>query len=213
MELTWYGHSCFRLRERGGPTIITDPYDDSIGYSLPRLRADIVTVSHDHGDHNHVRGVRGEPKVLTSPGEYEVRDIFITGIPTFHDRKQGEERGRNVVFTFDFDGLSVCHLGDLGHVLNQSQAEALGSVDVLLIPVGGVYTIAAAAAAEVVSLLEPRIVVPMHYKTKDLNIRLGAASAFLKEMGAEDAAPHESLNVTKTSLPEETEVRVLEYRQ
>jgi L-ascorbate metabolism protein UlaG (beta-lactamase superfamily) len=213
MELTWYGHSCFRLRERGGPTIITDPYDDSIGYTLPRLRADIVTVSHDHGDHNHIRGLRGDPKVLASPGEYEVRDIFITGIPTFHDSKQGKERGRNVVFTFDFDGLCVCHLGDLGHMLDQSQAEALGNVDVLLIPVGGVYTIAAAAAAEVVSLLEPRVVVPMHYKTKDLSMRLGTARAFLKEMGAEDAVPHESLNVTRSNLPEETEVALLEYKQ
>jgi L-ascorbate metabolism protein UlaG (beta-lactamase superfamily) len=213
MEITWYGHACFRLRERGGPTIVTDPYDASIGYSLPRLRADIVTVSHDHGDHNYVQGVRGGPKVLTTPGEYEVRGVFITGILTFHDRQQGAERGRNVVFTFDFDGLNVCHLGDLGHMLDQSQAEALGDVDVLLIPVGGVYTIAAAAAAEVVSLLEPRIVIPMHYKTKLLNIRLSTVRAFLKEMGAEEAAPKESLSVTKSTLPEETEVAVLQYRQ
>jgi L-ascorbate metabolism protein UlaG (beta-lactamase superfamily) len=213
MEITWYGHACFRMHERGGPTIVTDPYDDSIGYTLPRLRADIVTVSHDHGDHNNLRGVRVLGKVFTSPGEYEVQGVFITGIPTFHDRKQGEERGQNVVFLFDFDGLTICHLGDLGHVLSQSQAEALGNVDVLLIPVGGVYTLTAASAAEVVSLLEPRLIVPMHYKTKALSFRLGTVDPFLKEMGAEDAAPHESLKITKANLPEEAEVVVLEYRQ
>jgi L-ascorbate metabolism protein UlaG (beta-lactamase superfamily) len=213
VEITWYGHACFRLHQRGGPTIVTDPYDDSIGYTLPRLRADIVTVSHDHGDHNYVQGIRGHPKVLASPGEYEIQGVFITGIPTFHDRKQGEERGRNTVFLFNFDGLTICHLGDLGHVLSQSQAEALENVDVLLIPVGGVYTITAARAAEVVSLLEPRLVIPMHYKTKALNLRLSTVRSFLKEMGVEDTAARESLNATKATLPEETEVVVLEYKQ
>ena len=213
MEIAWYGHACFRLHERGGPTIVTDPYDNSIGYTLPRLRADIVTVSHDHGDHNNVSALRGAPKVLTSPGEYEVQGVFISGIPTFHDRQQGKERGRNTVFLFDFDGLTVCHLGDLGHVLSQSQAEALGDVDVLLIPVGGVYTISGARAAEVVSQLEPQVVVPMHYKTDLLNVRLGAVRPFLKEMGAENAAPTESLALTRTSLPQEAEVVLLECRQ
>jgi len=213
MEIVWYGHACFRLRERGGPIIITDPYDDSIGYTLPRLRADIVTVSHDHSDHNYVRGIGGRPKVLVSPGEYEIRGVFIMGIPTFHDQKQGKERGRNIVFKFDFDGLTVCHLGDLGHVLSQSQAEALGSVDVLLIPVGGVCTISAAQAAEIVSLLEPRLVIPMHYKTKALKSRLSTVQSFLNEMGAEDVTPRESLTITKATLPEETEIVVLQYKQ
>jgi L-ascorbate metabolism protein UlaG (beta-lactamase superfamily) len=213
MEITWYGHACFRLHQRGGPTIITDPYDDSIGYTLPRVRADIATVSHDHGDHNHVEGIRGQPRVFSIPGEYEVQGVFVTGIPTFHDRKQGSERGQNIVFLFDFDGLTICHLGDLGDMLSQSQAEALGNVDVLLVPVGGVYTITAARAAEVVSLLEPRLVIPMHYKTKALRLRLGTLRPFLNEMGAEDVAPRESLRVTKASLPEETEIVVLEYRQ
>lgn len=213
MEIIWHGHACFRLHQRGGPTIVTDPYDNSIGYALPRLQADIVTVSHDHNDHNYVQGIRGNPKVLTSPGEYEIQGVFITGIPTFHDRKQGEERGRNIVFLFDFEGLTICHLGDLGHVLSQPQAEVLGNVDVLLIPVGGVYTISAARAAEVVSLLEPRLVIPMHYKTKALTFRLSTVGPFLKEMGAEDITPRESLNVTKASLPEETEVMLLDYKQ
>ena len=213
MEITWYGHACFRLHERGGPTIVTDPYDNSVGYTLPRLKADIVTISHDHGDHNHVKGVGGRPKLLTIPGEYEIQQVFITGIPTYHDQKKGKERGRNTIFLFNFDGLTVCHLGDLGHVLNQSQAEASESVDILLIPVGGGATLTAARAAEVVSLLEPRIVVPMHYKTEAINSRFSTVHPFLKEIGSEGSTPRESLKVTRANLPEETEVVLLQYRQ
>lgn len=212
MEITWYGHACFRLRDRLA-TVITDPYDNSIGYTLPKLRADIVTVSHEHPDHNYVEGVKGEPKVINGPGEYEVRGIFITGISTFHDRKGGAVRGRNTVFLFDFEGLTVCHLGDLGHVPTQSQVEALSDIDVLLIPVGAVSTINAAQAAEVISLLEPRLVIPMHYKTKALNVKLDPVSKFLKEMGLSSVATHDSLKVTKSTLPEETQVLLLDCKQ
>lgn len=212
MEITWYGHACFRLRDRLA-TVITDPYDNSIGYTLPKVRADIVTVSHDHPDHNYVEGVKGEPKVINGPGEYEIRGIFITGIATFHDRKGGTVRGRNTVFLFDFEGLTVCHLGDLGHVPTQSQVEALSDIDVLLIPVGAVSTINAAQAAEVISLLEPRLVIPMHYKTKALNVKLDPVSKFLKEMGLSSVATHDSLKVTKSTLPEETQVVLLECKQ
>lgn len=212
MEITWYGQSCFRLRDRLA-TVITDPYDKGIGYTLPRARADIVTVSHDHPDHNYVQGVKGEPKIIVGPGEYEVRGVFITGIPTFHDRKKGASRGRNTVFLFDFEGLTVCHLGDLGHVPTQSQVEALSDIDVLLVPVGAVSTINAAQAAEVISLLEPRLVIPMHYKTKVLNVKLDHVSKFLKEMGLSNLATQESLKVTKSSLPEETQVLLLDYKQ
>lgn len=212
MEITWYGQSCFRLRDRLA-TVITDPYDKGIGYTLPRVRADIVTVSHDHPDHNYVKGVKGQPKIIVAPGEYEIRGVFITGIPTFHDRKKGASRGRNTVFLFDFEGLTVCHLGDLGHVPTQSQVEALSDIDVLLIPVGSVSTINAAQAAEVVSLLEPRLVIPMHYKTKALEVKLDSVSKFLKEMGLSKLATQESLKVTKSSLPDETQVMLLDYKQ
>lgn len=212
MEITWYGQSCFRLRDRLA-TVITDPYDKGIGYTLPRVRADIVTVSHDHPDHNYVKGVKGEPKIIVGPGEYEVRGVFITGIPTFHDRKKGASRGRNTVFLFDFEGLTVCHLGDLGHVPTQSQVEALSDIDVLLVPVGAVSTINAAQAAEVISLLEPRLVIPMHYKTKALEVKLDSVSKFLKEMGLSKLATQESLKVTKSSLPDETQVMLLDYKQ
>lgn len=212
MEIAWYGQSCFRLRDRLA-TVITDPYDKGIGYTLPRVRADIVTVSHDHPDHNYVKGVKGQPKIIVGPGEYEVGGVFITGITTFHDRKKGASRGSNTVFLFDFEGLTVCHLGDLGHVPTQSQVEALSDIDVLLIPVGSVSTINAAQAAEVISLLEPRLVIPMHYKTKALEVKLDSVSKFLKEMGLSKLATQESLKVTKSSLPEETQVLLLDYKQ
>ncbi len=212
MEITWYGQSCFRLRDRLA-TVITDPYDKGIGYTLPRVRADIVTVSHDHPDHNYVKGIKGQSKIIVGPGEYEVGGVFITGIPTFHDRKKGASRGRNTVFLFDFEGLTVCHLGDLGHVPTQSQVEALSDIDVLLIPVGAVSTINAAQAAEVISLLEPRLVIPMHYKTKALEVKLDSVSRFLKEMGLSKLATQESLKVTKSSLPDETQVMLLDCKQ
>lgn len=212
MEITWYGHACFRLRDKGA-TVVTDPYDQSIGYTLPKVRADIVTVSHNHADHNYVSGIKGSPKVVDGPGEYEIKGVFITGIATFHDRKKGAQRGRNAVFLFEFDGLTVCHLGDLGHVPTQAQVEVLSDVDILLIPVGGVSTIGATQAAEVISLLEPKIVIPMHYKTKALTIKLASVNRFLQEMGLKKLAAQESLKVTASTLPDETQIVLLDYKQ
>lgn len=212
MEITWYGHSCFRLRDKG-ITVVTDPYDQSIGYTLPKVRADIVTVSHNHADHNHVSGIKGAPKVVDGPGEYEIKGVFITGIPTFHDKKKGAQRGLNTVFLFEFDSLTVCHLGDLGHVPTQAQVEALNNVDILLIPVGRFGTIGPPQAAEVISLLEPKIVIPMHYKTKGLTIKLASVDNFLQEMGLKKLVPQESLKATMSTLPEETQVVLLDYKQ
>ena len=212
MEITWYGHACFRMRDKGA-TVVTDPYDQSIGYTLPKVRADIVTVSHNHADHNYVSGIKGAPKVVDGPGEYEIKGVFITGIATFHDGKKGAQRGRNTVFLFEFDGLTICHLGDLGHVPTQAQVETLSDVDVLLIPVGGISTIAASQAAEVVSLLEPKIVIPMHYKTKALTLKLASVNRFLQEMGLKKLAAQESLKVTASILPEGTQIVLLDYKQ
>ncbi|HID87044.1 MAG TPA: lactamase [Anaerolineae bacterium] len=212
MEIVWYGHACFRLRGKEG-SVVTDPYDKTIGYHLPRLSANVVTVSHDHPGHSYVRGVRGHPKIIAGPGEYEVKGIFIFGIPAFHDRKQGKQRGRNTVYLFEFEDLTICHLGDLGHVPAQPQVEALSDIDVLLIPVGALHTLNASMAAEVINLLEPRIVVPMHYKTDVVKARLAPLRKFLKEMGLKRVKPRESLKIRKGSLPEETQVVVLEYRQ
>jgi L-ascorbate metabolism protein UlaG (beta-lactamase superfamily) len=212
MEIAWYGHACFRLRDKGA-TVVTDPYDQSIGYTLPKIHADIVTVSHNHADHNCVSGIKGAPKVVDGPGEYEIKGVFITGIATFHDRKKGAQRGRNTVFLLEFNGLTICHLGDLGHVPTQAQVEALSDVDVLLIPVGGVSTIGAPQAAEVISLLEPKIVIPMHYKTKALALKLTSVNRFLQEMGLKKLAAQESLKVTASTLPEETQIVLLDCKQ
>jgi L-ascorbate metabolism protein UlaG (beta-lactamase superfamily) len=212
MEITWYGHACFRLRDKGA-TVVTDPYDQSIGYTLPEIRADIVTVSHHHADHNYVSGIMGAPKVVDGPGEYEIKDVFITGIATFHDKKKGAQRGCNTVFLLEFDGLTICHLGDLGHVPTQAQVEALSDVDVLLIPVGGVSTIGAPQAAEVISLLEPKIVIPMHYKTKALTLKLASVNRFLQEMGLKKLAAQGSLRVATSILPEETQIVLLDHKQ
>jgi L-ascorbate metabolism protein UlaG (beta-lactamase superfamily) len=211
MDITWHGHACFRLYQRGA-SVVTDPYEKEIGYELPRLRADIVTVSHDHPGHRYATGVRNRKLVVTGPGEYEVNGVFITGVATFHDGKKGGARGRNTCYLFDFDGLKICHLGDLGHIPSQAQIEALNSVDVLLVPVGGKSTINAAQAAEVVSLLEPKIVIPMHYKLPSLAFKLDPVTKFLKAMGLDDVSPQETLSVTQSNLPEETQVILLELK-
>jgi L-ascorbate metabolism protein UlaG (beta-lactamase superfamily) len=210
MDITWYGHSCFRLSDRG-VTIVTDPPSDDLGYDRPRIRADVVTISHEHPGHNNRVGFRGGPRFFDGPGEYEVKEVFITGIATYHDGRNGSVRGRNTVFLFEFDGLTVCHLGDLGHVPSQSEVEALSSVDVLLIPVGGLHTIDASKASEVISLIEPRLVIPMHYKTKVEKAKLETVTKFLKEMGVAPAPPQPELKVSKSSLPEDTQVVVLTF--
>lgn len=213
MEIVWYGQSCFRLTQRGLATVVTDPYDSSIGLTLPRLRADIVTVSHDAPGYVGTGEVKSPFKVLTGPGEYEIGGVFVTGIPTFRDNKQGALRGQNTIFLFDFDGLTVCHLGSLGHVPTQSQVEALGTIDVLLVPVGGGGALAAAQASEVISLLEARLVVPMHYKIPGLTVKLDTLGRFLKEMGLEKVESQEMLKLAKADLPEEMQVVVLEPKQ
>lgn len=210
MEITWFGHACFRLSDRG-VVIVTDPFSDDLGYVRPRIRADVVTISHDHPGHNNRIGFRGSPRFFDGPGEYEVRDVFITGIATYHDGRRGASRGHNTVFLFDFDGLTVCHLGDLGHVPDQKQVEALSDVDLLLIPVGGVHTLDVSKAAEVISLIEPRIVVPMHYRTPAEKARLEGLDKFFKEMGLAPVPAQPVLSVTKSALPEETQVVVLDY--
>jgi L-ascorbate metabolism protein UlaG (beta-lactamase superfamily) len=210
MDITWFGHSCFRLSDRG-VTIVTDPPSDDMGYDRPRIRADVVTISHEHPGHNNRIGFRGGPKFFDGPGEYEVKDVFITGIATYHDARRGASRGLNTVFLFEFDGVTICHLGDLGHVPTQSQVEALSSVDVLLIPVGSLHTIDPSKATEVISLIEPRLVVPMHYKTKIEKAKLQTVSKFLKEMGLSPMPAQPELKVIKSSLPTETQVVVLDH--
>lgn len=200
MEITWLGYSCFRLKGKQ-TTIVTDPFPPDLGYSLGKLTADIVTVSHQHPGHCYIQGVGGEPKVLTGPGEYEINGIITLGLQTYHDTEQGNQRGKNVIFVFEIDDVVVCHLGDLGHALTTEQIAKIDSADVLLVPVGGVSTIDATHAAEIVRRLEPKIVIPMHYKTLVLKRELAPVDRFLKEMGVKEAVPQPKLIVNKNSLP------------
>lgn len=215
MEITWLGHSCFRLRDRAA-TVVTDPYGKDMGLILPRVRADVVTVSHDAPDHNYVRGVKGDFRVIDGPGEYEVSSVFITGLELHGERKRGktaQDTIQNTVFLFEFEDLAVCHLGDLDHVPSQAQVEeALDAVDVLLVPVGGAESLNAAQAAEIVSLLEPRVVIPMHYKVKGLIPKLDAVDKFLKEMGLDAVTPQETLKISHGGLPEETQIVLLDIK-
>ncbi|MGI6207069.1 MAG: MBL fold metallo-hydrolase [Anaerolineae bacterium] len=211
MDITWYGQSCFRLKDRN-VTVVTDPYGKVSGLKLPRLTADIVTVSHGHQDHNNVAAVRGEPFVVDGPGEYEVAGLFVSGVSMWHDDQSGAKRGRNTIFIYYFSDATVCHLGDLGHVPTQAQVEEMGNVDVLLVPVGGTYTIDARQAVEVVSLIEPSVVIPMHYALPGMETPLESVDAFLKEMGVREPERMESYSVVGKRLPEETQVVVLESR-
>lgn len=208
MDITWYGHACFRIGERG-VAIVTDPFADDLGYSRPRIRADAVTISHEHPGHNNRIGFRGGPRVFDGPGEYEVRGAFITGIAAYHDDYSGSERGRNTVFVYELGGVTACHLGDLGHVPNQKQVEALSDVDVLLCPVGGLHSLDASRAAEVIGLIEPRLVIPMHYRAALAVPELHSIDGFLSEMGLQVAAPEPEIRVTKSSLPTETQIVLL----
>ncbi len=212
MEIDWFGHSCTRLRTREA-TVVNDPYEKTIGLSFPRPRADIVTISHNHAGHDYADGVRGEPKIVNSPGEYEISGVFLTGVQTYHDKRSGKDRGKNTAYVINIDGLNVCHLGDLGHVPTQAQAESFGNVDILLIPVGGGGALNASDATEVVSLFEPQIVIPIHYRVPDLAVKLDSVDKFIKEMGITAPEKVETLKVTKDSLPKETQVVLLQMKQ
>ena len=211
MEITWLGHSCFRLKGKQA-TVITDPFSPATGYTLGKVTADIVTVSHPHPGHSYVQGVAGEPRILKSPGEYESAGVLSVGVHTYHDNEKGALRGKNTAFVIDVDDVMICHLGDLGHALTAEQVAEIDGVDVLLIPVGGVSTIDAVQAAQIVRQLEPKVVIPMHYKTDALKRELETADRFLKEMGVKEAVPQPKLTVTKNSLPLTTQVTILSYK-
>lgn len=212
MDVTWLGHSCFRLRGRDA-ALVTDPCPKSTGYNISRPSADIVTVSHEHEDHNFVRGVAGTPRVIRGPGEYEIAGVLVTGIRTYHDNQEGKRQGKNTVYVIEMDDIRICHLGDLGHIPTADQVEEMSGVDVLLAPVGGGGTLDAAAAAETVSLLAPRLVIPMHYATDASKGKLEPLDRFLREMGAGEATPQQRLSVTRSGLPHEMQVLVLDYKR
>ena len=210
MDVTWLGHGCFRLRGRNA-AVVTDPFPPTIGLKLQKLDADLVTVSHEHDNHNYTQAVR-DGYEIRGPGEYEVAGVSVIGFPTYHDSEKGANRGRNTVFLIEIDDVRVCHLGDLGHRLDDTDAETVASVDVLLVPVGGRTAINAAQAAEIVRQLEPRYVVPMHYAIPGLKVELDPVDRFLKEMAVVAGEPQPKLSVQASSGEYETKVVVLEPR-
>ena len=208
MEIVWYGHSCFRIMERGMSSIVMDPYhNETVGFEPLKLKADIVTISHDAPGHNFVSAVKGTSHVIANPGEYEIGGVFITGVLTEHGNGKIE---KNLLFHFDFDGIKVAHFGDLKQLPTQAEIEALGDVNVALVPVGGGKSLNASKAAELISMIEPNIVIPMHYQLPGLKLELDPLTRFLKEMGISDVQPETSLKITKSSIGEETKVIVLE---
>ncbi len=205
MEITWYGLSCFRMTERKHATIVTDPYNSKLGLPLLKLKSDVVTVSHDAKGHNYATAVSGKRHNLTGQGEYEIGNVFITGIVTAND----SAAVRNVVFMFDYNGLTVAHLGDMQKVPKQTQIDALEQVNILLVPVGNGNSLNAAQASELVSMLEPNIVIPMHYQLPNLKLNLESVDRFLKEMGVTEPSQETSLKISASNLPEETETIIL----
>jgi len=215
MILSWLGHSCFKIQDKIGPegvTVVTDPFGKQYGLKVPNFEADIVTVSHSHEDHNNVAALRGNPFVIDCPGEYDIKNVLIEGVDSFHDENQGADRGRNIIYRFEIDDISIVHLGDLGQTLDSAQLEKLAGTDILLIPVGGKYTLDTKKAIETIAQIEPRIIIPMHYKTPELLMDdLDTADKFIKEMGITPQY-EEKLKISKKELPQEDmELIILKY--
>jgi len=211
MRIKWLGHASFLLEAEDGTKVITDPFDESLGYAIPKEKPDVVTVSHEHFDHNAVDLLPGKPVVVKGVGEKEIKGIVFKGIKSFHDKSKGAQRGANTIFVFDIDGVRVCHLGDLGHILNSEQQKEIGEVDILLIPVGGTFTIDGREAIEVSRQLNPKLLIPMHYRTASCNIGIDSCDEFLKGFTRVEKATEWQGN--KESLPSEQTVSVLEYAE
>ncbi len=212
MKIKWLGHAAFLITAESGTRIITDPYicNDKVRYGDIKEAADIVTTSHNHSDHNNVAAVKGSPKVLKDAGTAEVKGIEFTSIPSFHDESRGEKRGPNLIFCFDVDDIRVCHLGDLGHKLGAKETSQIGKVDVLLLPVGGFYTIDAAVATEVARQLAPRVVIPMHFKNDSCEYPIASVEEFLKGKDNVARLKTSEIELTRAKLPASTQIYLLQ---
>jgi L-ascorbate metabolism protein UlaG (beta-lactamase superfamily) len=213
MTIFWHGQSCFQIitnqGKNGQLSIIIDPFDETLGLRIPKLEADVLLISHDHYDHNNVKAVSGNPFLISGPGEYEIKGIYIQGVPSFHDKQKGKSRGGNTLYTIEAEEIKICHLGDLGQSeLTDEQLSAIGEIDILMIPVGGVYTIDSQDAAKVISQIEPKIVIPMHYALPKLKIKLEGVEKFLKVMGKKEIEPLNKLTIKKKDLSQE-EVKII----
>ena len=210
MEVTWLGHSCFRIKGKEA-VVLTDPCPPTTGYTIGKVQADIVTVSHGHDPHKFLDTLQEGYRLIKGPGEYEIKDIYITGVPTYHDDEQGAKHGKNTIYVIEMEGVTLCHLGDLGHNLKPEDLGELGNINVLFVPVGGHVTIAAGVAADLVRNLNPGYVLPMHYKTGAEKGDLDFPEKFLKELGQKELATQPKLVVTRTNIPAATQVVMLEY--
>jgi L-ascorbate metabolism protein UlaG (beta-lactamase superfamily) len=215
MKLKFYGHAAFLITSNQGTKIITDPYKPgafgAISYEKISDEVDVVLVSHDHDDHNSSGELAGNPEVVRTPGKQSVRGIEFNGIPTFHDTSSGKERGKNIIFSFTVDGITICHLGDLGHTLSGEEVEAIGSVDLLLLPVGGGYTIDSKAASEVALQLNPSIIIPMHFKTEKCELPITSVEEFTKGKAKVKVMGSSEISLDTVDLPKETEIIVLQH--
>jgi len=217
MEIIWHGHSFFEIKSRENKNqlkIAIDPFSEEIGLKVPKVEADILLISHNHYDHNNKDAISGNYFLVDSPGEYEVKGVFVKAIKSFHDKVEGKERGENLIFLIETEDLRVCHLGDFGQKeLNEKQIEEIGGVDILMIPIGGVYTISAKEAIKILEQLEPKITIPMHYSLPKLKIKLDSVDKFLKTLGIKSLTPEKKLLIKKADLsPEEAKIVLLEPR-
>jgi L-ascorbate metabolism protein UlaG (beta-lactamase superfamily) len=213
-KLSWAGQSCFELSVAPSKdvqaTIVIDPFDEKIGLKLPNFSADVVLTTHDHHDHNNVKAIKGETFLIDGPGEYEIKGIFVQGIDSSHDDAQGKERGKNTIYIIEAEDIRFCHLGDFGQKeLTDEQLEKIGHVDVLMIPVGGEYTISSSEAPKIIGQIDPKIVIPMHYELPKLNVKLDGVEKFLKAMGKTSVEPVDKLNLKYSALPKEGETEII----
>jgi L-ascorbate metabolism protein UlaG (beta-lactamase superfamily) len=210
LDINWLGHSCFRIKGKEA-VLITDPCSPQTGYSIGKVKADIVTVSHNHPGHSYMDGLEADYRIIKGPGEYELKGVFVTGIATYHDKSDGQERGNNNVYVIEMDGITICHMGDIGHLLSSKVIEDIGSVGILLLPVGGLSTIDSAVAAEIVRTMAPRVVIPMHFKTPVVSRDLEPVDKFLKKLGINEFVPQAKLSINRSTFTENTQVIVLSY--
>ncbi|MBP2072317.1 MULTISPECIES: MBL fold metallo-hydrolase [Thermoanaerobacterium] len=211
MKIRYFGHSCFKITLDSGIRIVTDPFDQTVGYPLPETDADIVTSSHSHFDHNYFKAIKGNFKIVNTPGEHDVNGVNIKGISTFHDDEHGAKRGKNIVFVINADNIRVCHAGDLGHILTDDMLKEIGDIDVLMIPVGGYYTIDDRQAVKVIEQLKPKLTIAMHYRTSNVNLPIETVDNFLKMTGGQKIQSNE-IEIKKDDLEGKSEVIALNYK-
>jgi len=211
MKIKWLGHSSFLLESERGIKIITDPFDETLGYKMPRIKVNIVTVSHEHFDHNFVRGIKGKPVVFKGLVNRESHKMEFRGISSYHDSVYGGQRGPNTIFVIKAEGLKLCHLGDLGHILSSDKLTEIGSVDILFIPVGGFYTIDSNQATQIIKDIKPKIAIPMHYKTKAIKFSIDPVEIFLSGKDKVKKLESSEFEIKSETLPKDTHIYVLQY--